>query len=84
MAYHFILLAHASLAVSLIGITAIFARKMPLLLPAGKGFSWRDFWSSKISFLQALPKKTGGFLQGTTKRKSLLKKDYWDKLLKKK
>lgn len=82
MAHSFFLLANALLAVSLVGMVAILTRYMSPWLKASGGFSWRKFPFSNFSFRWVLPKKTHHLLQATKERKSLLKKDYWDKLLK--
>ena len=82
MLYFFFVLAQICLGLSLAGILAILGRRiLPAFGFAKVSFSWRP----KINLPRKrwLKKKVKSLLQAEEKEKSHLKKDYWDKLLKK-
>ncbi len=81
MSSSFFIFAHSLLAASLVGITAILASKIPLLVnSSGTSFS------GKLSFLnrskQIGREKILFFSRKAKEKKRQLKQDYWDKFSK--
>lgn len=83
MSYPYLVLAQIFLGLSLGGIFVILARKVFFLLGLTEiPFSWKSF-KKTLPQKGNLKKKIKGFLKAEKREKSHLKRDYWDKLLKK-